>query len=123
MILDPAKMTRDREQVIPALKKYLDMNKLALAAVKPGGIFLTCSCTGLVSEEQFLDMLRRAAFYADRTMQVHQGHRRRRRPSVAGARPGIALPQGGVLPRGMTRSARQRGTALPFKGRVGWGWC
>lgn len=70
VILDPAKMTRDREQVIPALKKYLDMNKLALAAVKPGGVFLTCSCTGLVSEEQFLDMLRRAAFYAGRTVQV-----------------------------------------------------
>lgn len=72
VVLDPAKMTRDREQVIPALKKYLDMNKLALAAVKPGGIFLTCSCTGLVSEEQFLDMLRRAAFYANRTVQVLQ---------------------------------------------------
>jgi 23S rRNA (cytosine1962-C5)-methyltransferase len=70
VILDPAKMTRDREQVIPALKKYLDMNKLALGAVKPGGLFLTCSCTGLVSEEQFLDMLRRAAFYANRTVQV-----------------------------------------------------
>jgi len=70
VILDPAKMTRDREQVIPALKKYLDMNKLALAAVKPGGMFLSCSCTGLVSEEQFLDMLRRAAFYANRTLQV-----------------------------------------------------
>jgi len=70
VILDPAKMTRDREQVIPALKKYLDMNKLALGAVRPGGIFLTCSCTGLVSEEQFLDMLRRASFYANRTVQV-----------------------------------------------------
>ncbi len=70
VVLDPAKMTRDREQVIPALKKYLDMNKLAMGAVRPGGIFLTCSCTGLVSEEQFLDMLRRAAFYANRTLQV-----------------------------------------------------
>jgi 23S rRNA (cytosine1962-C5)-methyltransferase len=70
VILDPAKMTRDREQVIPALKKYLDMNKLALGVVKPGGILLTCSCTGLVSEEQFLDMIRRAAFYANRTVQI-----------------------------------------------------
>lgn len=70
VILDPAKMTRDREQVIPALKKYLDMNKLALGTVKPGGLFATFSCTGLVSEEQFLDMLRRAAFYAGRTVQV-----------------------------------------------------
>ena len=70
VVLDPAKMTRDREQVIPALKKYLDMNKLALGAVKPGGVFLTCSCTGLVGEAEFLDMLRRAAFYSNREVQV-----------------------------------------------------
>jgi len=70
VILDPAKMTRDRDQVINALKKYLDMNKLALGVVAPGGLFATFSCTGLVSEEQFLDMLRRAAFYAGRTVQV-----------------------------------------------------
>ena len=70
VILDPAKMTRDREQVIPALKKYLDMNKAALSVVRPGGLFATFSCTGLVSEEQFLDMLRRAAFYAGRSVQV-----------------------------------------------------
>ena len=70
VVLDPAKMTRDRNQVIPALKKYLDMNKLALSVVKPGGLLATFSCTGLVSEEQFLDMLRRAAFFAGRTLQV-----------------------------------------------------
>lgn len=70
VVLDPAKMTRDREQVIPALKKYLDMNKLALGVVKPGGLLATFSCTGLVSEDQFLDMIRRAAFYANRTVQV-----------------------------------------------------
>jgi 23S rRNA (cytosine1962-C5)-methyltransferase len=70
VVLDPAKMTRDREQVIPALKKYLDMNKLALATVAPGGLFATFSCTGLVSEEQFLDMLRRAAWFGGRTVQV-----------------------------------------------------
>ena len=70
VILDPAKMTRDRDQVINALKKYLDMNKLALGVVKPGGLFATFSCTGLVAEDQFLDMLRRAAFYAGRTLQI-----------------------------------------------------
>ncbi|HEY5971879.1 MAG TPA: class I SAM-dependent rRNA methyltransferase [Pseudoxanthomonas sp.] len=70
VILDPAKMTRDREQVIAALKKYLDMNKLALGVVKPGGLFATFSCTGLVSEQEFLDMLRRAAYFAGRTIQI-----------------------------------------------------
>jgi 23S rRNA (cytosine1962-C5)-methyltransferase len=70
VVLDPAKMTRDRDAVDQALKKYLDMNRLALQAVAPGGIFLTCSCTGLVSEETFLDTLRRAAWQAGRTVQV-----------------------------------------------------
>jgi len=70
VVLDPAKLTRDRDQVIPALKKYLDMNRLALGVLAPGGLLATFSCTGLVSEEQFLDMLRRAAFYAGRTVQV-----------------------------------------------------
>ncbi len=70
VVLDPAKMTRDRDQVLPALKKYLDMNKLAMQVVEPGGLLFSCSCTGLVSEEQFLDMLRRAAYYAGRTVQI-----------------------------------------------------
>ena len=70
VILDPAKMTRDRDQVITALKKYLDMNKLALGVVKPGGLFATFSCTGLVAEDQFLDMLRRAAYFSGRTIQI-----------------------------------------------------
>jgi 23S rRNA (cytosine1962-C5)-methyltransferase len=70
VVLDPSKQTRDRETVDYALKRYLDMNRLAMQAVSPGGIFLTCSCTGLVSEEMFLDMLRRAAWQAGRTVQV-----------------------------------------------------
>jgi 23S rRNA (cytosine1962-C5)-methyltransferase len=70
VVLDPAKQTRDRESVDFALKRYLDMNRLALQAVAPGGLFLTCSCTGLISETDFLDTLRRAAWQAGRTVQV-----------------------------------------------------
>jgi 23S rRNA (cytosine1962-C5)-methyltransferase len=70
VVLDPAKLTRDRDDVLGALKKYTDMNRLALQAVAPGGVFLTCSCTGLVGEPDFLEMLRRAAWQAGRTVQV-----------------------------------------------------
>ena len=70
VVLDPAKLTRDRDSVELALKKYTDMNRLALQVVKPGGVFLTCSCTGLVSEPDFLEMLRRAAFQAGRAVQI-----------------------------------------------------
>lgn len=70
VMLDPAKQTRDREDIPFALKKYLDMNRLALLSVAPGGLFVTCSCTGLVSEETFLDTIRRAAWQTGRQVQV-----------------------------------------------------
>src|SRR5207253_3464457 len=70
VVLDPSKQTRDRESVDYALKRYLDMNRLALQAVAPGGVFLTCSCTGLVSEAEFLDTVRRAAWQAGRAGEV-----------------------------------------------------
>ena len=92
VVLDPSKQTRDREAVSFALKKYFDMNRLALQVVAPGGIFLTCSCTGLVSEEAFLESLRRAAWQAGRTVQVFK---------VAGAAPDhpfqIHVPEGRYL--------------------------
>ena len=70
VVLDPSKQTRDREEIDYALKRYLDMNRLALQAVAPGGLFLTCSCTGLISEETFIDTVRRAAWQAGRVVQV-----------------------------------------------------
>jgi 23S rRNA (cytosine1962-C5)-methyltransferase len=70
VVLDPAKLTRDREDIPRALKKYQDMNKLAMQAVTPGGVLLTCSCTGLVSEPDFLETVKRAAWQAGRTAQV-----------------------------------------------------
>jgi 23S rRNA (cytosine1962-C5)-methyltransferase len=70
VVLDPSKQTRDRDTVGAALKKYLDMNRLALQAVAAGGVFLTCSCTGLVNEADFLETIRRAAWQAGRKLQV-----------------------------------------------------
>ncbi len=74
VVLDPAKQTRDREEIPLALKKYLDMNRLALQAVADGGTFATFSCTGLVSEADFIDALRRAAWQAGKQLQlIHVG--------------------------------------------------
>jgi len=70
VILDPAKLTRDRSKVFDALKKYFAMNRLALDVIPPGGLLLTCSCTGLVSEVDFLEMLRRVALNAGREIQI-----------------------------------------------------
>jgi 23S rRNA (cytosine1962-C5)-methyltransferase len=70
VVLDPAKQTRDREEVETALRRYTDMNRLAMQAVADGGMLLTCSCTGLVSEYDFLDSVRRAAWQAGRELQI-----------------------------------------------------
>jgi 23S rRNA (cytosine1962-C5)-methyltransferase len=70
VVLDPAKMTRSADQVREALQTYYAMNRRALAAVKTGGWLLSCSCTGRVSEAEFLDMLSAAASAEKRQLQI-----------------------------------------------------
>ena len=70
VVLDPPKLTRDRSKVMDALKKYFAMNRMALDIIAPGGLLLTCSCTGLVGESEFLEMLRRVGLNAGRDIQV-----------------------------------------------------
>lgn len=70
VILDPAKLTRDRDEIETALRKYTDMNRLAMQVISDGGILLTCSCTGLVTEFDFFDSVRKAAWQAGKTAQI-----------------------------------------------------
>lgn len=72
VVLDPSKQTRSVEKVGLALKNYTRMNILAMRVVAEGGILVTCSCTGLVKEIEFLNVLRAAAFHARRTFQIFQ---------------------------------------------------
>ncbi len=74
LVLDPPKLTRNRNDIKRALKKYFAMNRLALDVLEPGGVMLTCSCTGLVGEADFRDMLRRVALNAGRDIQILAGH-------------------------------------------------
>jgi 23S rRNA (cytosine1962-C5)-methyltransferase len=70
VILDPPKQTRSKEGIEDALKRYTAGHRLGLAAVKPGGVLLTCSCSGLISEEDFIATLARAANQIGRTAQI-----------------------------------------------------
>jgi len=70
VILDPPKQTRDQNLIQDALNKYVALNRLAMEVVRPGGILLTCSCSGLISEEQFIETVKRAAFHCGRTAQI-----------------------------------------------------
>ncbi|MBN1442607.1 MAG: class I SAM-dependent rRNA methyltransferase [Planctomycetes bacterium] len=68
--VDPPKWALDRKSLDDAERKYLDINTYALRALRRGGVLLTCSCSGLVSEEWFLRILHRAAADAGRSLQV-----------------------------------------------------
>ena len=68
--IDPAKLVSTRDGMSVALKKYGDINKMAIEAVKPGGILATFSCSGMVSEEKFISVVCNSALDAGRTLQI-----------------------------------------------------
>jgi 23S rRNA (cytosine1962-C5)-methyltransferase len=57
VILDPPKLARGRGTIPQALMAYHRLNRLAVDLLVPGGILVTCSCTGGVSRDDFLLML------------------------------------------------------------------
>ncbi|MGH7200561.1 MAG: class I SAM-dependent rRNA methyltransferase [Planctomycetaceae bacterium] len=70
VILDPPKMTRHRAGLKKALRGYHSLNRLAMDLLPPGGILVSCSCSGLVDREVFEQMLAETAVRAGRRLQV-----------------------------------------------------
>lgn len=69
VVLDPPKFVLDREEYDDGRHKYEDLNQLAISLVKPGGLFVTCSCSGLVMEEDFERMVIKGAHRQARKLQ------------------------------------------------------
>ena len=53
VILDPPKLVFSRDEDDDGWRKYEDLNRLAMTLVAPGGIIVTCSCSGMVSNDEF----------------------------------------------------------------------
>lgn len=70
IVLDPPKLARHGAGVEEALRGYHGLNRLALALLEPGGLLVTCSCTGHVSRAMFEEMLGGAAHSARRRVQI-----------------------------------------------------
>lgn len=70
MILDPPKWVANKTQIDAGLARYFDLNRLGIEKVARGGIVMTCSCSGSVSEERFVRMLRDAAAAARRDVRI-----------------------------------------------------
>lgn len=70
VVLDPPKFTRGRKGIDDALRAYHRLNQRAVELLTPGGILVTCSCSGNVSREDFFDMLYGVAVKTKRDIQV-----------------------------------------------------
>jgi 23S rRNA (cytosine1962-C5)-methyltransferase len=70
VVVDPPAFVRRRAELAGGLRGYKDVNLQALRLLAPGGLLLTCSCSALVSEEQFGAVLAAAAADARRHLSV-----------------------------------------------------
>lgn len=70
VILDPPRMARTRGGTDRAVTGYSRLNQLAVQVLKPGGILVTCSCSGLVSRAEFQEILGEVARSTGRDIQI-----------------------------------------------------
>ncbi len=72
VVLDPPKLifSRDAEEGQLGRNKYYDMNAVALNLTRRGGLFVTCSCSGLLDVAEFEDIVMRAAHRNKRRLQI-----------------------------------------------------
>lgn len=69
VICDPPKLIFSEEEAHEGLAKYEDLNALAISLVAPGGLLVTCSCSGQLSPEHFERIATKAAHRNGRKLQ------------------------------------------------------
>lgn len=72
VILDPPAFAKTQGARAQALKAYRRLNMLGMQAVRPGGILLTCSCSGVVGLDDLLGVLSQAAQRLQRSVQLSE---------------------------------------------------
>lgn len=70
VVLDPPAFARSQNARAQALKAYRRLNTLGMQALRPGGILLTCSCSGVVGMDDVLGTLSQVAQRLSRTVQL-----------------------------------------------------
>lgn len=74
VVLDPPKFTRNKKSLDDALRAYHRLNRVAVDILSPGGILVTCSCSGNVTREDFLAVLSGVSQKSRRDIQVLECH-------------------------------------------------
>lgn len=66
LVLDPPKLAPTRKSLTGATRKYISLNTKAMKVVNPGGILMTCSCSGAMTQSpgEFSKVIQTSAFRA-----------------------------------------------------------
>lgn len=70
VVLDPPKWIHNKDELETGMGRYFDLNRLGFEKVARGGLVVTCSCSGSVSEDSFLRMLRDAGAASRRDVRI-----------------------------------------------------
>lgn len=74
IILDPPAFVKDRRKVQEGLAGYRRINEAALRLLPPGGILVTCSCSGHISLADFRHLVAECGGRTRRTIQILETH-------------------------------------------------
>ena len=69
VIADPPKFIHSKEDPT-GQGKYADLNKLALQVIEPGGLFVSCSCSGLLGVDSFERIVTTSAHKLQHRLQI-----------------------------------------------------
>lgn len=69
VVLDPPKFLLSREEELEGRRKYEDLNGMGMNVLEPGGLLVTCSCSGLIDMEGFEQLITRAAYRLGKRLQ------------------------------------------------------
>jgi len=70
VVLDPPGLAKRKEGPRTAMRAYRELNVRALRLLRPGGLLVTCSCSGKVKPPDFEEMLLGAADDVRRPIQI-----------------------------------------------------
>lgn len=68
VMLDPPSFAKSRNNIQQAAKGYKEINLRGMKLIRPGGFLVTSSCTNLISEKMFLEIIEMAAKDAKRKL-------------------------------------------------------
>ncbi len=74
VVLDPPAFAKTQSARTQALKAYRRLNALGMQVLRPGGILLTCSCSGVIGMDDLLGAVAQGAQRLQRTVQLLESY-------------------------------------------------